>query len=374
MTVRTLAITFLSMLSMGTLATAQAPDLEPIRGRAPTDADRQAITQWVQAEIEAAIAKDPPDLRTLRRHCLEQDRATGATRQFRDVFAEVLTQATTSAIGDTQYAEGNGALACAMLLRTLREIKQPTSVAAGRAGLAHPSPVVREQAGRLLVGLRDVIPSNELANVLQDVRSAAEKETNGFALQQFCALLTTAGNAEEQARALLPIIEKRLAACTQRDLRGCVGDAAAAASLRGLFGGGQGQISAATQRLTVQRMAELLKVSVLNYLAIVPKKADPNPLDLRPEQRELELLIDSVEKTLVVAAKAMQADVQPAEVAAKTQAGGENRLDAIRQEINTWIGTADAPGRLNAAPFNLPAGLPDVQLAPVTTQPSEPQA
>ncbi len=333
-------------------ASAPANELIPLRSRVPTDADRQAIIRWIDRQIQTASA-EPHDLAAFRKAFLGEFRAAGATENYKNTFADLAAEAFAKAIADPNNGQGRGGLLCAMMLSLLSDMKRPSSVPSALAGLSHKMAILRNQAARCIAQVGDKIPAADLPRVVDAVEAAAVKETSGVVLRSLYEALPSK-NREDTAKRITQILKARLAAYQNRDLRACAGDAAAAAVLAAPAG-----LPAETQRLAVQRLAEILTAATLNYLDLAATAAEGGPP--HPDAHNLELVIDSVERALTSVTK-RGADAPS--ITAKMKTAGANRLDNMRSELNRWIGTGQAPGILNAAPFGLPAGLPDVKLAP----------
>lgn len=369
---RRLALACCALAGLVSVTTAQAPapapaapasatDLTAIHNRIPSEADRKIITQWIAAQLESAVAKNPPDLAAFRHAFLAEFKANG-TDQFHQAFADLSAEAFAKAIADPANAQGPGAMLCGMMLSLLAEMDRPSSLPAALDGLKHKSEYVREQAAACLVRIHDKVPPADVQRAFDAVAAAADKGSNGLALRAMYEALMRYGKPEDATKAVLNALGARIPAYEKRDLRTCPGDTTAADLLADTFTKLRAQITPETQQRAAQRLAELLTVAVLNYKDIAPTDgADAG--EPKADRLNLELLIDAAERALVAAAKA---DPQQLPVTAKMKGPEAGRVEAMQAALDRWIGTPQKPGVLTQA-FNVPAGLPNIKLAPATT-------
>lgn len=344
---------------------AIGPDLAPIRARIPTEPDQRIITQWIEAQITAASGEDPAGIRNFRRAFGDQYRATGATEGFRTALAQLASRSFAQAIAN-RAGGAKGPALCSIMMTVLIEMNQPSAVEAALAGLSHPSDAVRDRSAKCLTQLAGKLSEGDVTKVVAAAQAAGGKENQPLALREIYRLLAAGGKPEDSVKAICAIVQTRLAAYKARDVRACRGDAAAAEAIAAYFSGNaRSQITQATAKMALQRMAELLTAAVLNYIADPPEKPDDRAYLER--QDNLEITIDAVEKALVAVAKSQKDSLQPAVVADKLKQAGAGRNADMQLELNKWIGTSSTPGLLNAAPFSLPVGLPDIKLAPPQT-------
>jgi len=346
-------------------APAPAPDpLASIRSKTSiTNDDQTQIAQWINDQIQAAMGNDPPNAHGLL--TAFRDQQAGASDAFKQALALVASRAFRDLAADSRSAKGSGAIVCAIGMRVLGEMNLPVVAPTAVAALAHPTEAVREQAARCLLTIAPRLDAPSLPDIRNAVRAAARKENGGEALRAMYALIVATMGADEAANAILDILGARLDAYKTRDLRGALGDAAAVRLLGDMAGSNPTRLSSANQAVAVRRLAELLKLAVLAYLEL---PTDPKTIPEKQNQRSLEVLIDATEKSLTAIAEKQRPGIKGGMIASRMMQGGDGgRADMLR-ELNNWIGTGQKAGILNAAPFNLPPGLPDVQ--PAATQPA----
>jgi hypothetical protein len=372
--IRRLALAVCATASLLPMAVAQTPapapaaapsnNLAALRTRAPTDADRRVITEWIGGQIQSAAKKDPPDLVAFRRAFLGEFKASGANEQFRQVFADLSAEAFGRAIADPANAQGTGALMCGMALGTLADMNRPSGVPVALEGLKHKSEVVRERAASCLLRMRDRVPPAETQRVFDAVAVAAGKETGGLALHAMYKALIAYGKPEDTTKAILAVLDARIPVYEKRDLHGCAGDVTAADLLLDTFTNRRAQLTAETLQRAVQRLAELLTVAVLNYKGLMAAGSASSESLMDPQQQCLELLIDATERAM---AKAANTDLQQQSVSAQMKGPETGRLERMQASLDRWIGTAQKPGVLNQQAFGVPVGLPKIKLVPSST-------
>ena len=366
---RILAVAVWAAADLAGLAAGQAPQAAPgapqnplvaLRTR-PTIAepDRRIIAQWINEQISACAAKNPPDLAAFFQSFMDEFTSSGATDAYKNALADLTAQAFTASITDPANAQGNGALLNALMLRVLLKIQRPAGVNAALAGLNHPSACVRCCAAEYL---QTGVAAADQARVAGAIRTAAQKETNAIALREMYRALATLGNSDEAARSILTVLQARQVAYAGRDLR-CVGGEVGAAEAIMKLAAATPPPSAETHRLTVRRLAELLKLAVANYMEL---PADPKPLPQKEARQSLQVVIDTSERALATVVRALAPTVQTPSFAAKMKSSAG--ADELRLELNRWIGAPGANGVLNQPPFSLPVGLPEIQVA--ATQPA----
>ncbi len=348
--------------------TAPADELGPLRNRTPGDADRRVIAQWIDKQVQAAATNQAADLSAFRKAFLTEHRSGG--NEFKQALADLSAEAFAKAIADPNNAQGRGGILCAVMMTVLAEMNRPTPRASllptALAGLLHKMAVVREQAARALARTVDQLQQPaDIQRILTAAQTAAMKEGTGPALREMYNVLGVRARAEDGTRAVAAVMKARLPAYQERNLLACIGEVGAAAALERMFAAGRAQIQPETQRLAVQRLAEILSAATQNYIERIPAEADPTE-PVKPEVHDLELTIDAVERALTAIVKAMKPDARTPSVAVKMKSGSSTRGEEMRLELSGWIGTPQTPGTLTQAPFNLPVGLPDARLAPAT--------
>lgn len=351
-------------LPLGGFAQTPAPaagELAPLRGRAPTDADRRTLTQWIDKQIQAAATREPQNLAAFRRAFLDEWTATGTAEAYRQALADLAAEAFAKAVADPKNAQGRGALLCGMMMSLLGDMARPSAVPAALAGLTHPAEVVRNRAARCL-GRIEAIPPAELPRVLSALQTAAGKEPNGWALWEMGATLAAKAPAEEAIKRLSAILKARLTAYQNRDLKASYGDAAAIDALGRLIE----RAGANPPPSAVQVLAAILKAATLNYVDLSTQGNEQDHASI--EVQHLELVIDSAERALTAAMKGRgTAPAQIPAIMAKIRTAADTKTEDVNKELARWIGAPGTPGILNQDPFKLPAGLPDVVVAPPTT-------
>lgn len=374
---RALAAAILVSASSIPAAVAQAPpapapasaDLTAIRTHAPTADEQKQITQWIDAQLQAALAQPRPDLRAFWQGFRQNfDQGVPA---FRDVFAARTAEAFGAVIRDPKSASGSGPVVCAMMFTVLAHMKSPTAMPVALAALSHPAASVRERAASCVRALIANVPADQVATLRTALRDVGRAEGNPIILREVYNALGALPGPEESAGAILEILSARIDAYAHGNWFGAAGDARAAFILQRIMGANPNPLGAATQALVVRRLAGLLKIAVLTYVPLANLAADSATPPSR--MHDLELLIDSAETALTASARAMQAQLKAPSVSAKMKSGDQGRLTEMRLELNAWIGTAQTPGQLNGAPFDLPVGLPGVEVVPTsrsTTQPA----
>jgi hypothetical protein len=237
------------------------------------------------------------------------------------------------------------------------------------AGLQSAAPVVRERAAYCLGRLIGQVPGQQLGAIVNALGAAARQETSGTVLEAMYRALDIPAQAPAAFQAIVTALTERIPKYAAGDVRFARAETAAGVVLQHLVAAaGRQSIPQATLQDAVPPLARLLKLATLSFLA------GPTPLMTERQravrQADLAGCVATIEGALGVVVHAVKTDVTLPSITSKLTQSAEAVATEVQLELNRWIGTADTPGVLNQAPFNLPAALPDTKLAPTATNPA----
>lgn len=310
--------------------------LDELRKRTPAgDNDNAIINKWLADRFaaESFLA----DLTAVR-----EDSAT--TPAFQSTLADRI-----NAFAKTHLTTGSDEAveSTTRLLRALIDINDVKTREALLAALRHPHQAVRYLGAKGVQALRDRIAAGtsptDLRDLIQSLRSAAETETNNTVLDRICRAMSVP-NSEEAKAALIDVLLSQ----AERYRKGAIlADRTEVGILDYLA---TANLNAIELTRAVQPAAVLLRLDVARYVA------GQNGRFFGDEQAVIQQRIATVESWLEQVVR------PPADRAGNLRQaiGSDSQTlpSALGFELNKWIGTADSPGVLNAAPWNVPIGAP----------------
>ncbi|NOT02689.1 MAG: hypothetical protein HOP29_18950 [Phycisphaerales bacterium] len=327
------------MLTSGAVALAQVGGddaaLDELRKRTPAgDNDNAIIDKWLADRF--AVESFRTDLTAVR-----EDAST--TPAFQTALADRL-----NTFAKNRLADPNNAVdAVTRLVQALIDIDDVKTRESLLAALGHPHQAVRYLGAKGLHAVRDRIAAgtnpNELRDLLAALRTAAAAETNNTVLDRICRAMSVPNN-DDARTALIDVLLSQ----NERYRRGAIlADRTEIAVFEYLA---TANLDAAELTRAVQAAAVLLRLDVARYIA------GQNGRFVADEQAVLQQRIATVEGWLEQVVR------PPADRSGNLRqaiAGEQATLaETVQFELNKWIGTADSPGVLNAAPWNVPVAAP----------------
>ncbi len=364
------ALIGLHLLACAAAAFGQEPQLnlaEIRKNNFPT-IDRQRVQTWCQERIKQLLeSKEPMKevpafLGEVNPHLLAAD----ATPAFKTGMIEVIAAAFAAQykpVPATSSSKPGDSLSAAILLAFIKARETPAALPCYKLAIKDAAPSVRLIAAEGL--LKAKLTAQDWDTLLPDVQKQAAVETDPVTLDRLYRLLTAGGGpAQDKAvSAIMAILDARLIRFEQKGEFPALADATATAWLAGRIA----QIANnQTKNEVVRRTARLMADAVYH---LTQTEAG------RDQRQTLERVIVMTEAQLKAMVKVLAPAVatQP-DVTTPMAAGGPDRNTKMDKELSAWIGTAQAPGVLNAAPFNFERGLaikrPAPASGPATTAPA----
>ncbi len=369
-------LALVTTLATHTWAQAPAPpppNLAVIRRNATvSQIDRQNIQRWVDEQMDRLFSSTTLDVDAaqFRTSLLEHFQAGDATPDFRKVLAASVADSLSRRYkGTTSLTDPNlpRPLPVVYCLVVLALFDDPAAAPVLRQAMVDSSnpraPAVRAVGLEGLIRLRDRLNQQTWTAVVADAQKIAADAADAVVLSRVYRLLaanTPDARAQEGALAILAILQGRLTQFEQKGALPSFAEREAAAWL--------GTRAVATQ--DARRINEItLQLGRLLADAAFHFTNTPMP----PERKEeLERVILVTEQSLAGIVRAKAAGKTPPNVTQALLTPGSDQAKRISDEVNKWIGTAAAPGLLNGAPFNLPAGLNIRRVVPTTATATAP--
>jgi hypothetical protein len=326
---------------------AVKPEFDRLRTTPLTSTiDRQRVEKWLDQEIPALYQAESPlsagaaFFKSLNQHL----RANDATSGFKTGMTGLLNGALLKAYEPmTAEVRESNALVTVFLLSLMKASTSANGLPAYQAAISDPTPGVRLVAADAIERVQ--LSTEQWTQLVPAIRQAASTESSPAVVQRYYRILQRQDGPPEAvaAEAMVAILQARTARFEQDSEFPCVGDARAIGWLT------QRASRAANSDLrpqVIQVAAKLVADAVHSYVS------ESVTGDL---QHQLERVIILAEGHLKALARGGEGD-QP-NVSQILTSDVDSRLARLQDAVNAWIGTADADGYLNKAPFNLPRGL-----------------
>jgi hypothetical protein len=323
-------------------------DLDKLREGRPTNSDDPVVDKWITAAIQ--IVQGAGNDRVAQ---------SAAVNQFVECFSTMYTDKRNGVDFRAKVADRTAALFSPELrkgadlpdfqqrayTRALLVLESDRTRDLLLEGLNLPDQAARYTAAQALAAISGQIAVDKIKTdaTLKAIAAAGAKEPSAVVAEMiYKALAYPAEHADSAARAMLQMLDGRVA--TLRTSGGNIGRAETAA-LRYLLPLMDGnRVSQEEKVKLVANLGTLLRLATQRY--IIKGIREPEREYLAETIVETELLL----RKLVSGAKA--------DVSGKMAAGGDAAVKEMPIELLAWIGSTDAEGALNAAPWNVPRGAP----------------
>lgn len=333
----------------------QQLNLADIRKNNFTSIDKQRVQDWCQQRIRLIIDSKEP-LKVAPAFVTEVNshiQATDATSAFKAGIVEAVATAFAAQYKPATDAKDPAALASVVLLAFLKAYDSPGALACYKLAINDAFPGVRLVAAEGL--LKSKLSAQDWETLLLVLQKQASTETDPPTMDRFYRVLTMNGGpaVDRVVPVLMAILNARLTRFEQKGEFPAVADANAAAWLAGKFA----QINNnQTKNNIVLATARLVADAVHHYT-----KTEAG----REQREQLERVVVVAEAQLKVMVKPAAGQTQPDVTTAMTD-GGVERNAKMEKAIGAWIGTDEADGILNAAPYSFPRGLGIKRPAPAS--------
>ena len=333
----------------------QQLNLADIRKNNFTSIDKQRVQDWCQQRIKLIIDSKEPlkDVPAFVTEVNSHIQATDATSAFKVGIVEAVATAFAAQYKPATDSKDRAALANLVLLAFLKAHDSPGAVACYKLAINDAFPGMRLVAAEGL--LKSKLSPQDWEALLPVLQKQASTETDPPTLDRFYRVLTMNGGpaVDRVVPVLMAILNARLTRFEQKGEFPAVADANATAWLAGKFA----QINNnQTKNNIVLATARLLADAVYHYT-----KTEAG----REQREQLERVVVVTEAQLKVMVKPAAGQTQPDVTTAMTD-GGVERNAKMEEAIGAWIGTAEADGILNGAPFSFPRGLGIKRTAPAS--------
>lgn len=324
--------------------TDAAKALDELRGRPPAgEKDDRVLDAWIQEEL-ARLDEDPTDLeraKAFQRRCIAQIANAGNAPEFVARLADRVGALFAPRLADCDKLAPPAARAMAVVLR---QFDRAGVIDALEVGLKCESRQdVRYLCAQGFARLRTNIAVNPvlMERALRILRTAGQAETSGMVVSQiYDALSFQSGDRLSDAmEAMLDVLEARIE--KRRAASVCDGGEL---TFLGFVTANRPPNRALTDRL-VPLLAVQLRLDV--------SRLEEENVD-EYEKARLLASIDAGEALLTDLASPSA----PPNVRSALRKGDDVRMLEAKIELNKWIGTPNAPGVLNAQPWNVPVGAP----------------
>jgi hypothetical protein len=302
--------------------------------------DTSRIDAWLKervADLERDLATDNNSARAQSAFTSEISQLqSGGSSSFRRVFAE-----RASALFADEIRSTNGTLSHA-LMAGLRALGHPAALSGYLRALDAPDPAVRLMAVRGIrslasaAGTGDAIPVDQLPATLQRLGETGQRETNDLVLQYIYAAFSFSQARDEQAKAVLQILEARLERLKAGKPLAEAADAQAYARLQELFS----SLPEAEQTRLVRVLAAFLAVYCHRLVHADAAHPPDELIRLTVLNEKLLSRITSVNGGVAAALATPEAQRE------------QKTLEAARH----WFGSASTPGALSGGRWQVPPG------------------
>lgn len=330
---------------------AVQPPQPALRASATISAlDRQTVQKWVDALLDQLFLAATPEREDPKflAQVLEQYNAQGATPAFKEaVSRSFIASLPKRYAGKTSLNDSNlpRPVTVVHALLAMNTFADAGALDLYMKALADDTAAgVRLLAAEGLISIKPKLNAQQWSGVVAAVQKAGESEPDPVVLGRYYRLLATDSDARSQD-AMLKVLDARLNRFEQKNELPAVADRLAA---EWLGPRAVAMNNAANQNQITLRMARLLADCVYAY-GTVGKLAE--------RKEPIERVILSADAQLKAIATPKAAGKAIPDVTKAMLDGGPAQVDKMQAEVDRWIGTASAPGLLNAAPFNLPTGL-----------------
>ena len=347
-TIRRMMVPVLFSVLTAAVMAQQAPNMALTRKNPSLSTlDQQNIAKWIEDETaklfnSADPAADGPQYRTrIAEHLSAADATPGFKEQVGKSVAASLTKHYTGTVPP---------IAMVIPMTILDSVASPAGYDVYRKALADPAPAVRVAAACGLLTIRPKLNAQQAGDLLKDVQKAAEVETSPVALYRMYRLIAAEpDNSATAVAALQAIVDARLRRFEEKGELPLWADADAANLL-----GARAQAAPAARKLElVGYLAKLMAHAAHAYASG----------SLPPASKEyLERVIDAAERQLTDTTAKMAAGKQQPSIMKVL-----GSADKVNAELAKWIGSAQAAGYLNDAPFSMPRNLNIKWAAPATS-------
>lgn len=344
-----------AFLAATTLVSAQTPtpitppedeNIEAIRKLATIgEPDKRVINEWIKQHVEklgADAKKGAAALSEFRERVHAQYHNPSNTPAFQTELARQVAD-----IASAELAKPNlDAWVARALARVLADLERPEGVSALATGLRSKDAAARLLCAKALAGQKAAVAADKegFEKVVSALREAALAEPSPAVLSQlYTALAFPPPPPGSVGDAYLAILEKRLGA---RRGSAVLVDAAEIDAYEYFRAPGVlAALNAEQKQRLVVALAALMRLDAERY------QADKLDAD---EKETIERRLDGAEALLAeIAGKG-------GDVRGELAAGGHERRAEVLKQVYVWVGDAkqQAPGTLNAAPWNVAVGAP----------------
>jgi len=312
-----------------------------LRKRNPAgDNDARIINDWLAAEF-AKITGDSPAEPGRFRDIIQKVRNDAATTvTFRTELAARLGPFARDKLADANLARP----AAEESLRTLIDVDDPRMMPGLVNALRHSTQLIRYLGVKGLQEIRDQLTDNDAKEYVAALQQAGTAETNGIIVERIYMALSF----PNPDAAVIDAFDAILAARVDRHRQGAVLiDNAEPTALNYLAAA---RLDNNQTRRLVQRLAVLLRLDVEDVVRGLGGGG------FLPDQREgIERRICTVEEYFRQTVRPVQG--QGGDICRKL---GDNPVlpDALKFELNNWIGTTETAAVLSDNPWNVPRGAP----------------
>ena len=316
----------------------QEQSVEAICGRSDfSSGDEERIQRWAQEEVDRFTA-----FNALRQRFQQRYNNAGNSDAFKKQLAKQTALVVRGTLANTDI---NPELAWS-LIHVLLDMNRVETVPGLLAGLSSGRPAPRYLSARGLVTLRRSIVADQSLwqQTVPALRVAGSVETNPVALERIYAALAYPEKIADVFDDYIGIFEKRL---TFRRQAGVPSDGAEIAAWEFFRSSGVVQALDAAQKTKLAGLiAVFLRLDAERYV---------RPDLAFDEMDKIERMLDGAEAVLTAINVSGGGNIRGA-----LAASGSGNREAVLQEVKRWIGDASAnqPGALSAAPWNVPVGAP----------------
>ncbi len=337
-----LLIWLMAVVLMPTRIWAQARTTDPLknlRGKSDLTADDLATLDNYLDGLISKVEFEPDDPRVGKRfrdQILRNYKHPANTAGFKQRLVERCSARFAEKIKSNQ-----GQLAM-ILLYTLAAMSDPGTLPALKEAAESPNAAARVLAIRALSAMPGKIEAKpaKLSEVIQWLEEVGQREQDGSVLGLIYQTLDFTIKRDEQAAALINILEARLNNYQSNTVSGeraeLVG-LARAAELSSALGDPE-------RKRLVGTLAKYLAYYTHRYVYA----------DLAPKSRaDLHRLVFMVERTITALTGIAPGNPSVSDAIASAD---PDRYDKIRAALESWVGSNDKTGRLNGSPWQVSAG------------------
>jgi len=303
--------------------------------------DRQRVEAWTQQRMGQVLASQEPmkDGAAFVAEINQHLSASDATAAFKTGMQDVLATAFAAVYKPAAEENPATALSTVFLLALIRSHETPAAIGCYKLAIRDAASSVRLLGAEGL--LRGKIAAQDWDTLLPELQRQGSIETDPATMDRLYRVLTMNGGPalDRVLPVLVAILSSRLTRFEQKGEFPAAADANTIAWLAGRFA----QIpNNETKNSVVLIAARLLADAAYHYIHT----------EAGPSQREqLERVILITEQQLKAMARPAAGQTQPDVTTAMTD-GGTDRNAKMQKALDAWIGTPQAAGILNGAPYN----------------------